>query len=80
MDVSGRALLIEPGAYFCFGYDNTGMGGQTAFNGVDTWAWYGGMWDPDQSWGRTAILQVKANHFSTPVAKSTWGAIKALYQ
>ena len=80
VDVSSKGIVIPPGTYFCFGYDNTGMGGQTAFNGVDTWAWYSDMWDPDQSWGRTAILQVKANYFSSPVEHETWGAIKALYR
>jgi len=80
IDVSGRALVVPADAYFCFGFDNTGNGGQTAFNGVDTYAWYENTWDPDQGWGRTAILQVKADYIMTPVAESTWGAVKALYR
>ncbi len=80
IDVSGRALVIQPGAYFCFGYDNVGNGGQTTFNGVDTYAWYNSTWDPDQGWGRTAILQVKADYIMTPVADSSWGHIKSLYR
>ena len=80
IDVSAEGIVIPDGTYFCFGYDNTGTGGQTTFNGVDTWAWYDGLWDPDQSWSRTAILQVKANYFGTPVSRSSWGAIKSLFE
>ncbi len=79
VDVSAKGIIIPDGAYFCFGYDNTGIGGQTAFNGVDTWAWYSAWWDPDQDYGRTAILQVKANYSGTPVTESTWGALKSLF-
>jgi hypothetical protein len=80
IDVSTESIVIADGTYFCFGYDNTGNGGQTTFNGVMTWAWYGGWWDPDEGWGRTAILQVKANYFGTPVEESTWGAIKSFFR
>jgi hypothetical protein len=79
VDVSAKGIIIPDGTYFCFGYDNTGTGGQTVFNGVNTWAWYEGWWDPDESWGRTAILQVKANYSGTPVTESTWGALKSLF-
>jgi len=80
VDVSAEYIIIPDGTYFCFGFDNTGHGGQTYFNGVDTWAWYEGFWDPDQDWGRTAILQVKANYYGTPVEETTWCAIKGLYR
>ena len=80
VDVSSEMIVVPTGTYFCFGYDNTGMGGQTSYNGVQTWAWYGGYWDPDMSWGRTAILQVKANFYGTSVDESTWGAIKGLFR
>lgn len=80
IDVSGAGIVFAAGTYLCFGYDNTGNGGQTDFNGVDTWAWYTGMWDPDQSWGRTAILQIKGDFGATPVDDTTWGAVKALFR
>ncbi|MCK4304974.1 MAG: hypothetical protein KAY24_12120 [Candidatus Eisenbacteria sp.] len=80
IDVSGEGIVIPNGAYLCFGYDVTDIGGQTTFNGVTTWAWYSGMWDPDPPWGRTAILQVKANYTTTPTADGTWGTIKALFR
>ena len=80
VDVSAAGIVIPDGTYFCFGYDNTGTGGQTTFNGVMTWAWYEGWWDPDESWGRTAILQVKANYFGTPVLDSSWGTIKSFFK
>ncbi len=80
IDVSGEGIVVPANTYFCFGYDNTGNGGQTSYNGVQTWAWYSGMWDPDESWGRTAILQVKANYSGgTPTELSTWGRVKALF-
>ena len=79
VDVSSAGVMVLPGSYICFGYDNTGMGGMTYFNGVDTWGWYGGYWDSDQGWGRTAVMQVKGNFAgSTAIEGSTWGAIKSL--
>jgi hypothetical protein len=80
VDVSSQNIVIPAGSYFCFGYDVTGNGGQTSYNGVDTWAWYSGIWDPDVNYGRTAILQVKGNFGATPVINSTWGAVKGLYR
>ena len=62
IDISAQNIVIPAGNYFCIGYDVTGNGGQTSFNGVDTWAWYGSVWDPDQGWSRTAILQVTADY------------------
>jgi len=81
VDISEENIVIPDGQYFCFGYDNTGLGGQTTANGVETWAWYGGMWDPDSGWGRTAIMQVKAN-FDGPVAEEdvTFGQVKSLFR
>jgi predicted outer membrane repeat protein len=64
VDVVAQNIVIPIGSYFCFGYDVTGYGGLTSFNGVQTWGWYGGAWDPDQTYGRTAVLQVKANYLS----------------
>ncbi len=61
VNVSAQNIVIPNGSYFCFGYDVTGFGGQTSYNGVLTWGWYGGVWDPDQPYNRTAVLQVKAN-------------------
>lgn len=80
-DLSQTGIAAPPGVDIYFGYINPGLGGQTLFNGVDTWAWYLGEWDPDQGWGRTAILQLKAS-FEDPVAieNETFGAIKALYR
>lgn len=80
IDVSGEGIVIPNGAYLCFGYDNTDTGGQVEFNGVQTWAWYTGVWDPDINWGRTAVLQVFGNYGPTATAADTWGDIKALYR
>jgi hypothetical protein len=80
VDVSAANIVVPAGTYFSFGYDNTGTGGQTAFNGVETWAWYGDVWDPDVNYGRTAILQVKGDFGVVPVDESSWGEIKGLYR
>ena len=78
VDVSAFDVIIPAGNYFCFGYDNTDTGGQIVFNGVDTWAWYEGLWDPDQAWGRTAILEVLADYY-TALDRTTWGSIKSTF-
>jgi hypothetical protein len=62
VDLTGENLVIEDGAFVCFGYENPGMGGQVSYNGTQTWAWYSGYWDPDSGWGRTAVLQIKGNY------------------
>lgn len=80
VDVTGDAIVVPNGTYFSFGYDVTGNGGQTTYNGVDTWAWYGGVWDPDANYGRTAILQVKGNYGPVPTIESSWGTVKSLYR
>ncbi len=78
VDVSAENVVIADGAYFCVGYDNTGIGGQVDFNGVDTWSWYEGVWDSDQAWGRTDLIEVSAN-FAQALQQHTWGAIKATF-
>ena len=81
IDVSTENMIVPDGSWLWFGYDNTGYGGMTSYNGVETWGWYGGVWDPDGNWGRTAILQVKANYAGpVPTEQSTWGQVKQLYR
>jgi hypothetical protein len=78
--VSVQGIVVPDGDWLWFGYDNTAYGGMTAFNGTNTWGWYGGAWDPDANYSRTAVLQVKAQFFGpTPTRNSSWGAIKRLY-
>jgi hypothetical protein len=60
VDLSLEDVTVEDGTYFVIGYDNTYLGGQDYYNGYDTWAWYSGYWDPDSSWGRTALIQCLA--------------------
>ena len=76
IDVTAENIVIAEGAYFCIGYDNTGNGGQVVFNGTDTWAWYGGAWDEDQGYSRTAVIEVSGD-FASSLNRNTWGAIKA---
>ena len=78
IDLTGEDIIIPDGNYFCFGYDNTGIGGQIDYNGVETWAWYEGVWDSDVPWGRTAIHQVLANYY-VALDQATWGSIKTSF-
>jgi hypothetical protein len=81
IDVAAQAIPWQAGTTLCFGLDNTGMQGMTAYNGVETWGWYGGIWDADSPYGRTCVLQLKADPvgIGVPTLRTTWGAIKALY-
>jgi len=78
VDISAENVIIPDGNYFCFGYDNTDTGGQIDFNGVDTWSWYEGVWDSDQGWSRTDIIEIYGNYY-TALEHSTWGAIKSTF-
>lgn len=81
IDVSAENVPFLAGTTSFWGFDNTGMQGMTAYNGVETWGWYGGIWESDVSWGRTVVMQLKANFAGgTPVENVSWGAVKALYQ
>ncbi len=81
IDISTENIVVPAGTTFCFGYDNTGLGGQTDANGVETWSWYTEIWDSDSAWGRTDILQVKAN-FDGPVATQnvSFDQVKSLFR
>jgi hypothetical protein len=80
VDLIAASITVAAGDYFCVGYKNPGIGGQIDNNGVDTWAWYSEVWDPDVNYGRTAVIQVKADYAgSTPTQETSWSAIKSLY-
>ncbi len=78
VDISAENIVIPDGVYFCIGYDVTGNGGQVDFNGVDTWSWYDNVWDSDQAWGRTDVLEVSADFFQA-LEQNSWGSIKATF-
>ena len=82
VDVSAENIVIPSGNYWCFGYDVTDLGGQTAYNGVETWSWYdagsGFFWDMDSGYSRTAVLQVKGD-YSGALQSATWGSIKSTF-
>ncbi len=61
VDVSTANVVIPAGSTFWFGYLNPGISGQIDFNGVTTYGWYLGAWDPDAGWGRTTVMQVSGN-------------------
>ncbi len=78
VDVSAENIVIPDGNFFCFGYDVTKIGGHIDYNGVETWAWYENAWDPDQGWGRTAVMEIYANYASALEGR-TWGDIKSSF-
>jgi hypothetical protein len=61
VDVTAANVVIPAGSAFWFGYLNPGIAGQVNYNGVVTYGWYQGAWDPDDGWGRTTVMQVKGN-------------------
>ena len=78
VDVSSAEIVIPADGYWCFGYDNTQLGGQDYFNGVVTYGWYEGSWDPDQGWGRTDLLEFAA-YYRMSLDQATWAQIKASF-
>jgi len=78
IDVSSEGIVIASGNYFCIGFDNTGLGGQVAFNGTDTWSWYNNAWDSDQAWSRTDVMEVTAE-YENALSRNSWGSIKASF-
>lgn len=76
VDVTSANVLVPSGEAVWIAYVNPGVGGQTDFNGVDTWSWYLGAWDGDQAWGRTAIMQLKGDPVvqPTPTVPPSTGA------
>ena len=79
VDVSASGVMIPADATFYFGYENPGIGGQVDFNGVDTWAWWEGAWDPDSGWSRTAVLQFKGNYGGIATDQMTYSQVKTLF-
>jgi hypothetical protein len=80
VDVSGEGIVIPEGATMYFGYGNPGMGGQIAFNGVETYSYLDDGWDLDGDFGRTAVLQFKGDLASVPVEARTLSRVKALFR
>jgi hypothetical protein len=80
INISDQQIAWPSGATLCFGLDNTGMQGMIGYNGINTYGWYGGIWDDDGPYGRTCLMQIKADPCGEiPTEHSTWGAIKALF-
>lgn len=80
VDISAEGIMVPANANIFFGYQNPGIGGQIEYNGVDTYAWYGGAWDPDPAWGRTAVLQLKGNFGGVATDAKTLSQVKVLFQ
>lgn len=78
VDVSGQNIVLGDQTNFVFGFQNTGYGGQTPFNGTETWSWDNDIWNSDEAHYRTAVLQVKANYYSA-LEQNTWGSIKSIF-
>lgn len=78
INVSGEGIVILDQTQYVFGYQNTGLGGQTPFTGAVTWSWHSGIWASDEDHYRTAVVQVKAN-FNDALDQTTWGAIKNIF-
>ena len=78
VDVTGEGIVLPDGATMVWGYENAGLCGQTDFNGVVTIGWYVSYWDPDDTYGRTGLMQFGAGA-GTAAMDASMGAVKALY-
>ena len=81
-DVSGAGLVVPAGSRIYWGYavPVPGIGGQVSFNGTVTWAWYLGAWDPDDAWGRTAVLQLKGTFGVVANETTSLSQVKSLFR
>jgi len=79
IDVAAAGIVVPDGMVLFFGYENPGIGGQTSANGVETYAWYDGGWDPDSGWGRTAVLQFHGSFGGVAAESTSLSAVKALF-
>ena len=82
VNVVSEGIIVPPGGYFVFGYQNTDHGGLTLYNGTETWGW-DSVWEEwwsDSVSGYTAVLQVKADYVVSGLEKDSWGGIKSLYR
>lgn len=80
IDVSEEGILIPAGASMYFGYGNPGMAGQVLGSSAATYSWYEEMWDNDNAYNRTTILQFKGNPYVVPVDAVSFGSVKALFR
>ena len=80
IDVAALDIIIPAGATMYFGYGNPGMGGQVAFNGVETWSLYDWAWQSDTDYGRTAVLQFRGESLAVGTESVTLSRVKSLYR
>jgi len=80
IDMTDEGIIIPEGATMYFGYGNPGMGGQIAFNGVETYSWLEDVWDMDGDFGRTAVMQFRGEFASVPVEGQTLTGVKGLFR
>jgi hypothetical protein len=79
IDVSGEGIMILAGTNTVWGFENAGVIGQQAGGVMDTYGWWGGVWEPDSNWGRTGVQQVKGNFGQTATEDASFSQVKALY-
>jgi len=75
--ISGVMLLN--GTSTVWGFENAGVIGQQTGGVMDTYGWWGGIWEPDSNWGRTGVQQIKGNYGGTASENTTLSQVKTLY-
>ncbi len=80
IDVSELEIIVPGGATMYFAYGNPGMGGQIAFNGIETWSLYEWAWESDSGFGRTAVMQFRGQTLAVGTESSTLSQVKALFR
>jgi hypothetical protein len=79
IDISANNIVLPAGASMVWGYENAGLCGQIAYNGVETIGWYVSYWDSDVSYSRTGLQQFKADYLTTATDDATMSQVKSLY-
>lgn len=71
---------LASGESMVWGYENAGLAGMTEYGGETTYGWFYGVWEPDDFYGRTALMQFRGEYWQmVPVEGSSLSRVKSLY-
>lgn len=80
IDVADQDIVIPADGTMYFGYSSTGMAGQVSGTASPTWSWLDDVWDNDNDYDRTTILQFKGTLGTVAIESQSFSNVKALYR